>query len=261
MTLAYESTRRRQVAIGRWLVAASVVASVGLNTAAAVVGSQSDQQETPTLVDPAGYAFSIWFVIFAGNLAFAAYQLRPQQRDDPRLDRAVAPFVVGQLMGAAFAVASLADMTRLGQAATAGYFVAAVVTYVALGVGVGPADYARRLAAWVPASLSAGWLLAATIVASASFLQNDAQLSAPFGAPIFWASLVLLVAAATGVALIRLRDDITYALVVAWALVAVSVEQQRLAVDVAALTGVGAILIAVAFWLFTRVRARQQQQA
>ena len=35
------------------------------------------------LVQPAGYAFSIWFVIYLGCLGYALYQLRPKYRDHP----------------------------------------------------------------------------------------------------------------------------------------------------------------------------------
>jgi hypothetical protein len=59
------------------------------------VGSVSDRY--PTYVVPAGYAFSIWGLIFALCIAYAVWQMLPAQRANPLLRR------VGWLTAAAFA--------------------------------------------------------------------------------------------------------------------------------------------------------------
>src|SRR3546814_8772180 len=118
----------------------------------------------------------------------AAYQALPGQRRDPIFDRAAAPYIAGQVFATAFAVASLIDSVPLGQASTILYFAAAVATYLTLGVGVRDEAWKRRLAAWLPASMSMAWLLAATIVVIGGFLQNDLEATPPFADAEAWAA-------------------------------------------------------------------------
>ena len=101
-----------------WLIPAATLVAVGVNTAAAIVGAQAEQDRAPTLVDPAEYAFGIWGLIFLANLVFAAYQALPGQRRHPVLDRAAAPYIAGQVFATTFAVAALIDSVPLGQAST-----------------------------------------------------------------------------------------------------------------------------------------------
>jgi hypothetical protein len=61
-------------------------------TAAASATIQSVVDEGPrSLVEPALYAFTIWALIFALSLAYAAYQALPGKRESPLLRR-VGPF-------------------------------------------------------------------------------------------------------------------------------------------------------------------------
>src|SRR6056297_720753 len=46
----------------------------------------------PTLFTPAGYAFSIWGLIFAMEGAFALYQLLPSVRSTPAIQKGVGPW-------------------------------------------------------------------------------------------------------------------------------------------------------------------------
>ncbi|MGE3961381.1 MAG: hypothetical protein AB7F65_06835 [Dehalococcoidia bacterium] len=224
-----------------WIVLFAVIVSVGLNTVAAVVGAQAGQERAPTLADPAEYAFGIWGVVFVTNVVFALYQATPSQRTDPLLDRVAVPFVVGQLFGALFAVASLADSNALGQLSTALYFAAAVATYLMLGVGRRDDGWGRRAAAWLPASMSAAWLLAATIAVLAGFLQNGLEVSPPFGGGEDWAAVAVGSTAIVAAALLVWRRDFVFAAVTAWALVAIAQEQTNEVVDTAVVASVAAL--------------------
>jgi tryptophan-rich sensory protein len=69
-------------------------AVVGTPIAEAAGGALS---ASSTLVAPAGPAFGIWSVIYAGLVALAAYQLLPSQRRDPR-QRATGWWVAASLL-------------------------------------------------------------------------------------------------------------------------------------------------------------------
>lgn len=232
---------RRNVRWRPWVVIAATVVAVAVNTAAAALGAQSGQDRASTLVEPAGYAFGIWGVIFLANLVFAVYQSFPEQQEDAVLDRAAIPYVAGQVFATVFAVAALADAHLLSQASTVLYFAAAIATYVLLGVGVREDGWARRICAWLPASMSAAWLLAATIIVIAQVLVVDLEATSPFGTAEGWAAAALAVAALCTVALLIVRRDFAFAAVTAWALVAVGQQQDDAVVDAAVIASLAAI--------------------
>jgi len=234
---SHEPSRNPRV----WLIPLVTVLAVGINTAAAVVGAQAEQGSTPTLVDPAGYAFSIWGLIFLANLVFAGYQALPSQREDKLLDRVAAPYVAGQVFAALFAVAALIEITALAQATTLLYFAAAVATYVVLGVGVRDEGWTRRLAAWFPASLSAAWLFAASIVVVAAIVQNGLELAPPVGDGEAWAAVAIGFAVLVTTAVLMARRDFAFAAVVAWALIAIGQEQINEVVDASVIAAVAVI--------------------
>lgn len=224
-----------------WLIPLVTVIAVGLNAAAAILGAQAEQDGTPTLLDPAGYAFSIWGLIFVANLVFAGYQALPSQRRDPLLDRVATPYIAGQVFAALFAVAALMDVNALAQATTLLYFAAAVATYLVLGVGVRDEGWTRRLAAWLPASLSAAWLFVASIVVIAAIVQNDLELAAPVGDGEAWAAIAIGFAVLVTTAVLMARRDFAFAAVVAWALVAIGQEQTNEVVDASVIAAVAVI--------------------
>src|SRR5215216_2951694 len=51
---------------------------------------------------PAGYVFSIWGIIYIGWIAFTIFQLRPSQKDNPRLRRLGYLFALSNIANAAW---------------------------------------------------------------------------------------------------------------------------------------------------------------
>jgi hypothetical protein len=91
---------------GRWNLArqvANVVGAlfqVGMTFAASAGIQEVVDSGPPSLVEPALYAFTIWALIFALSLVYAAYQALPSKRHNPLLRRigwftAVAFFCTG----------------------------------------------------------------------------------------------------------------------------------------------------------------------
>lgn len=194
---------------------------------------------------PAGYAFSIWGLIYLWLLAHAGFGLFARDVD-PGWDAPRWALIVSLGVGATWIpVAGLSPVW-----ATVLIWVMLVSALVAVFV-TGRGD---RWLLQAPVAIYAGWLTAASFVALA-------LVSAGWGyateAGAAWGALVgaLLTAA---VVQLRLGRAPEYGLTVAWALVAVVVADWAREPALAALAGAGAVLMAVLAW---RVWARGSARA
>ncbi len=178
------------------------------------------QLDSPS--EPAGYAFAIWGVIYAGCLAFALVQLSPRWRQHPLVARIRLPAILlfaGSTLWLAFA--------RLGPSwATVPVIWAMLACALACVLPLARApDLPRtlKLAAGWPLAIYAGWLTAAAFVNSATILPAWGTGTAGLGVEGLGV-LMVAGAAALGVALLAaLRGALPYALAVGWALVGIIV--------------------------------------
>ena len=215
-------------------------------------GTVSDRY--PTLLVAAGYAFSIWGLIFLLDVVYAAWQATGRRRDDALLGR-IAPAAA-----AGFALTAV-WMPLFSQGL---FWLCLLVIFGALGclawaaLQLSRAEHGRTWA-WLPLSLHAGWL------SLAAFL-NLAQSALAFGWTQQDAQLVpslLLFAAAAALLLElnrRMRGNFAYAAAALWGLVAVVVEQSRPALPGAGIptwvaAAIAALLAAQTLWLRARRRA------
>jgi hypothetical protein len=115
--------------------AANVVGALfqaGMTTVASTRIQEVVDEGPPSLVEPAGYAFAIWALIFALSLAYAVYQALPTNRESPLLRR------VGWFTATAFffsgmwSVFVLLRQFLFAQAMLLGIFACLLVAYVRL---------------------------------------------------------------------------------------------------------------------------------
>lgn len=200
---------------------------------------QTPIEQTNPPIQPAGYAFSIWGVIYVWLVVSAAYGVW-QRRDDVAWD-AARPALIASL---AFGTPWLWIAQNSVIWATVfiwGMLVTALWALYRAPKSDGP------WFAW-PIGLYAGWLTAASFVALAVLLAGygigpDATTWAMIGIPV--AAIVALSALwATG--------SIPYAAAVIWALVAITVKNADDLSTVAALAGGSAALLAIAAFLRSR---------
>ena len=184
-------------------------------------GAMSDRY--PTLLIAAGYAFSIWAVIFLLDLVYALWQMTGERRTDDTMTH-VAPWAA-----AGFALtAAWMPLFSMGQ-----FWLCLLVIFGAMACLVRCAmilshdrtpQEGQWLWAWTPLSLHAGWL------SMAAFL-NLAQVIVAHGLlpthPMLGWSLVLMAIAAVTLLVInhRMHGNVDYAAAAIWALVAVYVKQ------------------------------------
>ncbi len=202
------------------LLAGAQLAAIGV---AAVRGFGAEREVTEPPVVPALYTFSIWFVIYAGSLIYAAYQARPAQQADPLLRR------VGGWTAAAFLFTTLWALAQtLGWAwATVACMFGMLSALLGAFVGYARAPLSRAQD-WLvaaPLSIFLGYVTVASIANPASVLYQSGVQSLLGLGPTPWAVLMLAVGVFCAAALTRWsRGNVPYALAVIWALVGVTVQ-------------------------------------
>ncbi|MEM8556772.1 MAG: tryptophan-rich sensory protein [Bacteroidota bacterium] len=167
----------------------------------------------PTGVTPAGWAFAIWGVIFAGVLVFAATQARPSARG-ARYDALGVPFVSATVLTGLWQIPWLIGRLALAAVVIVGILASLVWLYVRLDrMGMTTAE---RWLLGVPTSLFLAWLTVATP------LNITVALAAAFGTGAsFWPPLLVAVVAVIGAALLSRTGDVAFAGVLVWAFAAI----------------------------------------
>lgn len=216
--------------IFNWLAATGILG--GTDT-----GAVSDKY--PTAITPAGYAFSIWSLIYLGMIAFSIYQALPSQTERFRgLRRA---YIISCVANCAWLYFWSQEQIVL----CLGIITVLLVTLAVINIKLIKTDTnAEFWLAKVPFGLYFGWVTAATILnATIALVYLNVQVDVST-AVILGAGL-LLIAAALGVILRWRMANYFYPLAIAWALTAIAVKQSgQTLIVVAAVVGVIACLIA-----------------
>ena len=173
-------------------------------------------------VVPAGYAFIIWSLIYAGSLAYGIYQFRRSVATD-RLLRRIGPFTAGAFFGTcAWLIAA-----RTGHLWATVCFIVwiALCLYQAFRIlwTSGPLSVIQGRLVLMPISIYAGWISVATFANSASVIKAK-QWPHFLLSETGWSLAILLVAGALVTAILRRNGgNVCYAMTVTWALVGIAV--------------------------------------
>jgi hypothetical protein len=225
------------------LVLAATVGVIIFNWLAATGRLGSDtgaiSDKYPTLVTPAGYAFSIWSLIYLGLIAFTIYQMLPANLSRFRPVRSL--YIASCALNCAWLYFWHREQMAL-------CFVVIFALWVTLGMICyklrDPESLRDTWLAKAPFGLYFGWVTVAMFVNLAIMLKF-LNVALPPSAETALAVVLVLVAAAFAV-LVRLKlTNYFYPLAVAWALTAIAVEQSgHTAIVAVAAFGVIACLIA-----------------
>ncbi len=218
--------------------------------------TQQDLSEIyPVLLTPAGYAFSIWGLIYLALLAFIVYQALPGYRERPLV----------KAVGILVAVSSLFNVgwlffwhyQRVGWSMIMILLLLATLVAIYLRIGAVTTDktlYDRLLVKY-PFSLYLGWISAATIV-NFNVLLYDIGWLGVAGWGVFFTMLMIAVAALIALAVFYLRQDYVYAAVFVWALVGVGVRHSG---EIVLLTITAWLAAAAILFFLGWIVARQRQ--
>nr|WP_253867027.1 TspO/MBR family protein [Mycobacterium asiaticum] len=195
---------------------------------------------------PAGYAFSIWSVIYAGLIAYTVYLgiTAGKRRTDSGAARAIAPwYLLTALANCSWLFAWHYNRFPLSMALMA-VLLGALIVIHRLQDARPPASTIERWAVHIPFRVYLGWVSVATIANATITLDaagwNGFGLSEPT-----WGVIMIVVATALGLTM-SFRGDTAYALVVVWALVAIAVRlHQTTPILIAALAGAIALMLSL----------------
>ena len=216
-------------------------------------GTLSDRY--PTLVVAAGYAFSIWGLIFLLDVLFGFWQLSSRQRTGSVVEKIRLPAALGFALTALWMPVFSQQLFWLALLIIWGSLACLLLCAVHLSRDPLPTTGQRWLA-WLPLSLHAGWLSLAAILNTAQVIVAYRLLSTAdmvgWSIALFVAATLLLLAFNQ-----RMRGNVAYTVAAVWALAAVHVKQSASGLtgaDTAAWLAVAIALLLAAQTLWLRLR-------
>jgi len=201
----------------------------GLANALPLNGIETGQisDNYPTLFTPAGYVFAIWGVIYLGLLAYMVYQALPSQRTNPRLRAVGWWYVLGNLANTIWIFCWHWEQFLPSVGLIVVLLVSLIMAYLRLAPARQVPGLVSRGEWWtthLPFSVYLGWITVAT-VANISVYLVSIGFDGGFLSPAIWTVLLLLVAAALGVIMLRRWGDVWYTAVLVWAFAGITVKQ------------------------------------
>ncbi|MFX1562607.1 MAG: hypothetical protein ACFFDP_04795 [Promethearchaeota archaeon] len=211
----------------------------------------------PNYFTPAGYVFSIWFIIYLQAIIFMIYQASKSQRTEGYLGKIGFFYFLGGLANMAwifvfhysyafmvanppFFLVSLAILLLL--------FLMLLLAYLRLGIGIEAVPRNEKLAVHLHFSVYLGWISVATIAAVASSI-NILVPAIPTETQYLGTAVMLFVVLILTLLMIYLRRDYGFALVILWAGAGIGVKWLAIpiilysSVAVAVIIVIGLILI------------------
>jgi hypothetical protein len=196
-------------------------------------GFRADQLPIPQIeppIQPAGYAFAIWGLIYGWLIVSAIYGVW-KRGDDRAWDRARLPLIVSLAVGTPWL--AIANASAIW--ATVTIFIMAFGAIAAL-LRAPQSDF------WwfkVPVGIYAGWLTAASFVSLGSTSAGYGLLTDQMG----WAYIGITGALLLAVSVLRRAQAPSYGLTVVWALVGIIVANGMAVWTVSALAAVGILAL------------------
>lgn len=204
----------------------------------------------PTGITPAGYAFTIWSLIYLGTIAFSFYQLVGGPDNKSFISRIRIPYLILCAANIGWIFSWHYELIPLAMA----FIIVMLLSLAKINVDLKDVGELRDL--WLlcaPFSIYFGWVTLATILNAAILfrywgLTLDPMIESLAG------TLIVFAAAMIGIVLrFRLRS-IGYPLAIAWGLTAIGVEQSGNTLVVTA-TALGMMaLVFFALWGFVKDR-------
>lgn len=221
------------------------------------VGEISDKYEN--LLTPAGYAFSIWGLIYLMMFLFSIYQARSlfsKHADDEFVPKIGAWFIISNIVNAGWIVAFTNDLIGLSMILMLVFFISLLKIIVNLNFERWDAPKRVIFFIWWPFSLYFGWLNVALIANLSVYFRSLGWDGSPLSQS-FWAVLVLLIAGIIFISMIWSRNMREYATAGAWGIVAIGVNNW----DTNPLVAYTAVGVAAIVVINTMVHAYKNQVA
>lgn len=205
-------------------------------------GAISDRY--PTQLTPAGYAFTIWSLIYLGLAAFAVYQVLPSNRDRGPLGRIRFLFLISCAANVGWLVSWHYDLIPLSLV----FMLALLVSLLLISDASSKLSDTRDvLFVSAPFNLYFGWVTVAAIVnASIALVATGTEPMERTGSLL--GAALILAAAAIGT-FVRFRlNAFLYPIAIAWGVTAIAIKQSGNTPIVAAAAVAVIVLLFGALW-------------
>ncbi len=204
----------------------------------------SDANSSP--VTPAGYAFSIWGLIYLACLVLAVYQALPSQRGR-EVHRRTGWWLVAAFGAATVWIPVFTSRTLWLAQVVILMLLASLVIAVRRSVHTGPAENRlEQFAFRLPVTLYLGWVTLATVAGFGTTFRSSGIPERGLSAVVLSLLLILAATAFSVVVVGRFTALAAFAFTAGWALVAIVVASPSVAVKVAAvlaLLTIAAVLV------------------
>ncbi|MFX1430360.1 MAG: hypothetical protein ACFFCY_09375 [Promethearchaeota archaeon] len=220
----------------------AVLLPIGGNT------TQELSDAIPNLFVPAGITFSIWTFIYIFLGLFSIYQLRDIFKKDKIemkfLDNIGYFFIIGSVANIIWIIVWHYQLVPLSLVFMIILLVSLLLIYIKLDIGRSEVSKMEKVAVHIPFSIYLGWITVATIANVTAVL---VVLGVPGFGPLaeIWTILVIAVAVLITFAMLLIRKDYAYSLVIIWALLGIFIKQTASNLIVAITALISAILIIV----------------
>lgn len=182
----------------------------------------------PNLFVPDGYVFSIWFLIYILLAIFSVYQakdlFKSEKEDIPFIDNIGVFFIIANIGNILWIFFWHYELFLLPLIAIVILFLALLVIYLKLEIGVAEVPQNEKVFVHLPFSVYFGWLTVATVAQVTALL---VELGAPSYGLVAELStiLVIIVVIVIGLLTVFTRNDIAYGLVLVWASIGIFTKQ------------------------------------
>jgi len=189
---------------------------------------------------PAGYAFSIWGVIYLGLLAFAVFQALPKQLVDEHLAKVDAWFMLSNLANALWLVCFHYRQFILALVFMGILLISLINIFKRLEIGKRKMTAAWKWAVEIPFSIYFGWITVATIANTTQVLDFVGWDGFGISEEIWFLVVTIMIAVISALMSFN-RRAFEYVLVLDWALVGIAVKFPQ--VPLVAYSALGGALI------------------
>ena len=231
------------VALATWQILAAALSQTGV-LPGEDVGAISDRYDS--WIDPAGYAFSIWGLIYAASLVLAVYQVSAARAKDTALTGIRLPVALAFLCNGVWIIAFQQEQFVAAQVVIVVLTASLAVAYATLARRGRPAGVAQRWIVFTTVGVYLGWATVATVAGTSTTLLAEGVTDVGLATGV-WAALALIVATLLAVGVtVAGPPEPGFPLATAWGLAAIAVEQGAQRPVVGALAAGGAALALVA---------------
>ncbi|MBY6035842.1 tryptophan-rich sensory protein [Fictibacillus nanhaiensis] len=195
------------------------------------------------LITPAGYAFSIWGLIYTMLVIWVIYQASPRHIHNPMFQKLGYWFVVNCMLNIIWIFVWHYEKLYLSLIVMIGLLISLIVIYTKL--------QGKDLHPWfvrIPFSIYLGWVSVATIVNTAVVLNYSGWDGFGLSSET-WTFIMLIVAVIISLLFTVKNDDLAYPLVFVWALVGIGIRHMN-SMDILANTSfsLAAFLLLFIIW-------------